>query len=287
MGTDLTTGAEEAVRQGAALARDLNAALMVCHIIPEFVRVGMLFPQSRIPPRSFVAELSGRAQDAVRRELAAVLGDAAESVEIVIDSGTPHVGLLAQADATGARVIVIGPGGTGIDVVRHAAVPVLVARKSPPGAVIGATDFSDSSREALTVAAAEAVRRGVPLHLVHVLDVGAYALGGGQPDTLPYLQGSSAIALDGIDDLQADAEQRLRRTLEEFAVAGHTAVVPGHAAAAIVAYGESIQAGLIVVGTHGRSGFARLTLGSTAADIVDSAPCSVLVSRSATTSGRG
>jgi nucleotide-binding universal stress UspA family protein len=35
----------------------------------------------------------------------------------------------------------------------------------------------------------------------------------------------------------------------------------------------------VVVGTHGRSGFKRLTLGSTAAAVIEQAPCSVLVVR--------
>jgi hypothetical protein len=36
---------------------------------------------------------------------------------------------------------------------------------------------------------------------------------------------------------------------------------------------------LIVVGRHGGSGFAQLTLGGTTAGVIESAPCSVLVSR--------
>jgi len=46
-----------------------------------------------------------------------------------------------------------------------------------------------------------------------------------------------------------------------------------------VSYAESVGAELVVVGTHGRSGFARLTLGSTASGVIDSSPCSVLVVR--------
>ena len=36
---------------------------------------------------------------------------------------------------------------------------------------------------------------------------------------------------------------------------------------------------LVVVGTHGRTGLVRLTLGSTAEQVLERAPCSVLVVR--------
>ena len=279
VGTDLTVGAEEALRQAARLAEDLNAPLTVCHVLPEVARVAMLFPHARGANPSLLAEMTGRAHEAVRRELSAVLAAETERIEIAIDSGTPHVGLLAQADATGARVIVTGPGDTATQVVRHATVPVLVARPSGHGPVMAATDFSESSAVAIAAACAEASRRQVALHLIHVLDLGTYAPGQQQTDLPAYLRGPSAIAFDGLDDVHAAATRRLHASLADCGVGGNVAVVPGHAAQAIVSYSESAGASLIVVGTHGRSGFARLTLGSTAARVVESAPCSVLVVR--------
>lgn len=48
------------------------------------------------------------------------------------------------------------------------------------------------------------------------------------------------------------------------------------AADAIVQYADEVDADLIVMGTHGRSGFNRLTLGSTAERVLRLAPCPVL-----------
>jgi nucleotide-binding universal stress UspA family protein len=62
-------------------------------------------------------------------------------------------------------------------------------------------------------------------------------------------------------------------------VEGQTAVLSGRAESAIVGYAERVDAGLVVVGRHGGSGFAQLTLGSTATSVIDSAPCSVLINR--------
>jgi nucleotide-binding universal stress UspA family protein len=279
VGTDLTRGAEEALRQGAQLARDLGASLIACHILPELLRVGMLFPQWRGVDPPLAQSITGKAQDAVRRELESVLAGEAGDVEIVLDSGTAHVGLLAQAEATGAGVIVTGPGQVAAQVVRHAPVPVLVARPSPRGPVVGATDFSDPSFPALTTAASEARRRNSLLHFIHALDFGIYALGSAPAAAMPYLANSPAIALEGLDELRTAADVRLGDALQQFAVEGHTSIVSGHAASAIVSYAETVGAEVIVVGTHGRSGFARMTLGSTAAGVIDSAPCSVLVVR--------
>ena len=79
--------------------------------------------------------------------------------------------------------------------------------------------------------------------------------------------------------LSAAAKLRLQDALTQFVLEGETTVLSGRAEAAIVSYAETVGAELVVVGTHGRSGFARITLGSTAAAVIDSAPCSVLVVR--------
>ncbi len=279
VGTDVAAGAEEALRQGAQLARDLGTPLIACHVLPELLRVGMLFPQWRGVDPTLEPSMKSKAIDAVRRELRAVLGTASEGVQVVVDSGTAHVGLLAQADATGAGIIVTGPGDVADQVVRHASVPVLVARQSPRGVVVGATDFSAPSLPGLTAAAYEATRRGAPLHLIHAFDLGAFALGTVPVGAAPYLTGASAIALDGLEELRAVASRKLQDMLQQAGVDGETHVVDGRATTAIVEYAEQVGAELVVVGTHGRSGFARITLGSTAGGVIDSAPCSVLVVR--------
>lgn len=279
VGTDLSRGADEALRQGARLTAAIGGPLIVCHVLPELLRVGMLFPQWQgVDPIAGEA-LAVAAREAVGRQLESVLGDAVKDVQVVIDSGTAHVGLLAQADALGAGVIITGPGRVAGQVVRHATVPVLVARPSPAGVVVGATDFSDPALPALRAAASEAHRRAASLHLVHALDLGVYMMASAPATAGPYMESLSALALSGFDELRAAAEGRLKEALQQFPPGGHAAVVTGPAGAAIVEYAESVAAELVVVGTHGRSGLARMTLGSTAASVVESAPCSVLVVR--------
>jgi len=75
------------------------------------------------------------------------------------------------------------------------------------------------------------------------------------------------------------AEGRLRDALTRFAIDGEAIVKSGPAAQTIVDLAASAPAELVVVGTHGRTGLSRLTLGSTAELVIRSATCSVLVVR--------
>jgi nucleotide-binding universal stress UspA family protein len=278
VGLDLSPPSDEALRQGARLAADLASRFIVCHVVPELIPDGSVFTEFRRANLNVEGSLLAKARAAVDHQVNSVLG-ADTAVEVILESGTPHVGLLTQADATGAGVVVAAPGSETLDVVRHASTAVLIARPSPRGPVVAATDFSDPSLPALHTAATEARRRGAALHLLHALDSGLFSLGHAPEAAMPYLAGSSMIALDGLDTLRTLAKQRLDETRREIDQPGDTAVVAGVARDVIVQYAESVKAELIVVGTHGRSGLGRLTLGSTAAAVIDSAPCSVLVVR--------
>jgi nucleotide-binding universal stress UspA family protein len=282
VGTDLSPAAEEALRQGADLARALHSHLLVCHVVPELLPHGALFAEFRRVHGQAEQSILAKARDTVEKHLHAVLkGDDAD-VELSLQSGTPHVGVLSAAAATGAGVIVVGPDGPALDIVRHASVPVLVARPSARGPVVAATDFSDPSLPAFQVAASEATRRGAPLHLLHAFDMDVFTERRAPATAMPYLEGKSWIALEGLNELRAIATRKLEEWHRDAGVPGDVAVVPGSAREVIVHYAEALNAQLLVIGTHGRSGLMRLTLGSTAASVIERAPCSVLVVRLAT-----
>ncbi len=282
VGTDFSAASDEALRQGYSLANDLGTSLIVCHVVPELDTVNVLFPQLAARNAQHREVLTDKATTAIGVQIAASLAGAAGKVRTVVDSGTPHAGLLAQADATNAGVIVIGPGKTAERVVRHATVPTMIARHSRRGIVIGATDFSDSSLPALELAAAEARRRGARLQFLHVVDIGTFALAGAAGAAaagLPFVHGIPVISIRAIDDLQAAAQVRLEDALLNSGIEGEAIAKAGPAARTIADVAASVSAELVVVGTHGRTGLARLTLGSTAETVLRSAPCSVLVVR--------
>ena len=279
VGTDFTAASDEALRQANDIANDLGTSLTVCHVVPELDTVNVLFPQLAARNAEHRQMLSDKAMGAIESQVATTLGDSAANVTPVVDSGTAHAGLLTQTAATRAGLIVLGPGRTADRVVRHTTVPTMIARQSRRGVVLGATDFSDRSLPALELAAAEARRRGTELQLLHVVDVGTFALAGAGGAGLPFVHGIPGISIRAIDDLQAAAQSRLRQALSRFGIQGEAIATAGPAAQTIIDLAASASAELVVVGTHGRTGLARLTLGSTAEAVIRSAPCSVLVVR--------
>lgn len=77
----------------------------------------------------------------------------------------------------------------------------------------------------------------------------------------------------GLEALVARAEGRLR----EFGFSTEGRVVTGEPRETLVQIARSERTDLIVVGSHGRTGIAKLMLGSVSSHVVTHAPCSVLV----------
>jgi nucleotide-binding universal stress UspA family protein len=274
--TDLGEAADAALRQGHAIASEIGASLLVCHVLPEAFRVRVLFPQDAGIDWSADAALERKARNAVRARMDSVLGTFDPPLEVAIEWGTAHSGILTAAERIGAGLIVVGPGATAQRVARSSNSPVLVARPSPTGGIIlGATDFSDPSLPAVRMAPSEAKRRGVALCLLHCLEV----------DETPRLITASLpgmIAIpplppDSVERLETAARERLDEALASSGVAGQTFVLRRPPPAGIVERAETPATSLIVIGTRGRTGIARLGMGNVAEDAVARAPCSVLV----------
>jgi nucleotide-binding universal stress UspA family protein len=272
--SDLSPESDDALRAGVTLAGDLRTTWSVCHVVPEAFRVRVLFPQDAGIESDTQRELSGRAIEAVRLQVAAVVGRQPSPSEIQIETGTPHTGVVRAAGKKGAALIVMTPGATATRVARAAEVPVLVFRQSPAdGAVLGATDFSDPSVPALSLAMSEASRRGVRLRFLHCLDIdaSAYLAAAGAPGVMASVPFPESV----IATLESDS----RAQLQQAARASNADIVVLRQSPSTGILNEAVSAptALVVVGTHGRSGLARLALGSVAEYIMQNAPCSVLV----------
>ena len=134
-----------------------------------------------------------------------------------------------------------------------------------PPTVLFATDFSEWSRLALQYAASQARASGDRLLIVHVDEVST-ATGEG-------------MLYAGIprEDPQ-ELERRLRAVVpDNFDGPCEHLLLEGDPAREIVRAAEEENAELIVVGTHGRTGLARLLMGSVAEQVVRHAPCPVLI----------
>lgn len=78
---------------------------------------------------------------------------------------------------------------------------------------------------------------------------------------------------------RAELERRALR-MGKRAPRVQSLVVAGMASSAIIEAARKLGADLIVIGTHGRTGFSRFMIGSVAERVVRTAPCPVLTVRS-------
>ncbi len=126
--------------------------------------------------------------------------------------------------------------------------------------ILVATDFSRCSLNALGHAEVLAPKLGAELLLLHV-------------EAVPVAGSEMA------DVTHAAAERELARTADELRnhhLHVRTFLQMGAPDEEILSTAEAERASLIVMGTHGRRGVARVLLGSVAEQVLRSAPCPVL-----------
>ncbi|MDP2055311.1 MAG: universal stress protein [Acidobacteriota bacterium] len=126
-------------------------------------------------------------------------------------------------------------------------------------------DLSEFSASVLAYAAAFAKLFGSELTVLHVS--AAAVPPAGSPTLLPVPEARKSIA----DELHL-----LLAPLSSAGVTLRTQVTEGNAASEIVRHAAEHEVDLVVLGTHGRSGFDRLTLGSVAEKVLRKTPCPVL-----------
>lgn len=140
-------------------------------------------------------------------------------------------------------------------------------------------DGSEGSMQAANLAIGVAARYGAKVIVLHVVNINQYL------QTLGFY---SISYPDLIKKMINDAKQEtskwfaeIQRNAEQAKVAITTDVIetPLSVVGDIVNYAEREKADLIVIGTRGRTGFAKLLLGSVASGVVTYAPCPVMVVR--------
>ena len=140
------------------------------------------------------------------------------------------------------------------------------------GRILATTDFSPNSDKAVDYAIQLAKRLGAKLTLLHVVP---------EPSALDYpIEGISSEEIKG---WQQAAEKRLaeqfaraKLAYEEVESVQRTALHPRDE---IVQAASQLSADLLVISTHGYTGWKHLLFGSDAEIIIEHATCPVLVVR--------
>jgi len=132
-----------------------------------------------------------------------------------------------------------------------------------------AIDLSEDSAQVAARAMAIAANGETSVHIVHVIEPLSFAYGGDIPMDFSGIQ----------DEIHQQAKQQLTRFAQGLGIAQENQhLLLGKPEVEIHATADALDADLIVLGSHGRSGLALL-MGSTANGVLHGASCDVLAVR--------
>ena len=285
VGVDGSAVSQVAVDWAARAAALRSVPLKVVHVLnPPVVTA---FPEVPMP-----AGFLQWQEDEGRRVLAAAIKTAEEAAHLLGASALEVSGdmvagssvpVLAE-ESSRAQLIVVGCRGRGAlargllgsvstGLVHHAHCPVAIIHDEDPlmphpslAPVVVGVDGSPASERAVAIAFEEASLRGVDLVAVHAWS-----------DT-------GLLEFPGADwsELQTGAEQTLSERLAGWAerypdVLVRRIVVADRPAHQLLEQAAAAQ--LLVVGSHGRGGFAGMVLGSVSTSVIHGARMPVIVAR--------
>lgn len=261
--TDLSARSDRAVDRASLLAEEAKMRLFVCHVIES---------GSRLADDPILAAAAVRA----------VLPDPTADIEILVKEGSAPEVILEQAIQNDCGLIITGVArynqlgdyfiGTAVDrIIREARVPILVVKQRPRSVyrtILAATDFSSCSRHALLAAANFFPKAAI--HLVHAFHVPFEGF-------LNVEQNQAAF--------QSEAEEEFDRFLRDSAIASELAqrlttyVRYGETQAVVQELAREVDADLVALGTHGRSGFSKAVFGSMAEALLQCVKADTMVVR--------
>lgn len=204
--------------------------------------------------------------------------------------GRPASVIVSAAAELEAELIVVGSRGRGpltsmllgsvsAEVVDHAPCPVLVVRRPAVLSIVHAVDGSASARAATTFLAGSKAFTGHPVEVISVAPTA--------DRTSAYNIPAMANGLMAADDERhredcLHAESAAAGAAEELRAAGFAArwsLAEGDPAHQVIEAASAFDAGLIVMGSRGHTGMARVLLGSVARNVLLHTPASVLIVR--------
>ncbi|MFG3618466.1 universal stress protein [Nocardia sp. NPDC047654] len=272
VGVDGSESALAAVRFAAA---HRHAPLHIIDSIPAPADFGPGVALEQIDFDSYRAQATAALEAA--REAAATAAAPLGELDITTElAETPPIPLLRDRSEN-ARLLVVGTHGLGVfsrsilgsvstALARHAACPVAVIPgdvEHAVGPVIVGVDGSPCSARAVEIAFEEAAHRSAELVAVHTW--------------------SEFFRYDSRAEMQQEGEHLLSESLAGYGerypqVPVRRVVAEDRPARRLLEVGANAR--LIVVGSHGRGGFAGMTLGSVSQAVLHGATVPVLIARS-------
>ncbi|MFA9501303.1 universal stress protein [Natrinema sp. H-ect1] len=284
-----TDGSDHAARvagHALGLARWFDATVHVVSVV-DVSAAGGVFDAGGVSP-AFVERLKDEAAAAVERIETMTDTDRVRSAVL---KGSPAATILEYVGEHDIDLIAMGTHGrTGVNryltgsvterVVRQSDVPVMTARVTERSEWAGGydeillpTDGSEPAAAAVDHALAIATRADATVHVVSVVDVSTVA---GRPSIM--------APNDILAQFESDAEtavETVATTVRDAGLDVETHVQKDIPSQGLLEYVDDRDIDLVAMGTHGRTGFDRVLLGSTTARLVRRAPVPVLAVRPA------
>jgi len=286
---DFSETSERALDYALVLAKHLGAKMSIIH---AYSLPGVLMPDGALLPNADQVARGSVDAQAQLDQVAARITEVGVPFETKLVTGGPAEEIARLASHDRDDLVVMGTHGrTGFEhalmgsvaerVVRTSKVPVLTVRRphdddTKPSKLAGSitrvlcpVDFSETSAFAMRYAADLANRLGAELHLLHVHSTVAYAIAAE----------SYTVKPDLLATLKQDVQRRVQELAESLKqIAGNVtySLVEGVPYRAIHDGAHKQNADLIVMGTHGRTGFQHLFLGSVAERVIRTSTLPVL-----------
>lgn len=276
--TDFSDANRPVLRMAASLARGSNAELLIAHVYEP--------PADTTTMSGAATAIVGPTFEEQQEQLLGVRpADSSIPVHHEIVSGTPSDGILKLAENENADLIVMGThgrtmlsrllmGSVAEEVVRHAPCPVMTLKLGEQPdlpedmkRILVPTDLSDNSKQAVDFASLLARDLDAELHLLFV-EMGTYGYGGAAMD-YPVIEQNLEQAKGELERIAPPHDGvRCERHVET-----------GDPASSIDQFAKEHEIDLIVMTTHGRTGLARVLMGSIAEAVVRRGACPVLTIR--------
>jgi nucleotide-binding universal stress UspA family protein len=265
------------ILRARALSRVLEAELHVLRVLPEYTRVNAVFPQNNSMDALQAVERAFRTKTHTRLWLRECLGDDESAVDHIAIVHGDFVDMATQQAAKHDTVLIVIPpcagniGHTVTSLATTSGVPVLVAREATKDeTIIAATDLQDTAYPVLRQAAKLGQQLDASVIALHNVNPMPVLVGTGMawPITVypsnPVCEARSARLTQISQKLPGDAHPVIRNEM--------------NAADAILGEAREHDADLVIVGTRRRRNwFDRLVAGNVAAQVVNRAKRSVLV----------
>ena len=138
--------------------------------------------------------------------------------------------------------------------------------------IILATDFSEASREAVCYARWITRSLAAELKILHVFEPGGWTV----PSHYYYTPGFEEWVQASIEKTRQKGKEALEVLAESFGINTETIFIEGDTGKEIVRAATRYNTDLLILGTHGYTGWNHLTLGSIAEYVIRHATCPVL-----------